>query len=325
MSKLKEYLKECKAAYYDGEPIISDSQYDALEDSYNGTLSVGTNTGRIKHRHRMYSLQKYYKGEDYPKDHLYYVTPKLDGAAIALRYIKGKLDSVVTRGNGEFGEDVTHLFTEENCLKVDIPTNLNVDITTQISGEIVAPKYLPNARNYAAGALNLKDPLVFWTKECLKFFAYDLTNSKLKSYARNLSYLVSVGFNTVASQDTNDYPQDGLVYRVDSNETYTEMGFTSKHPRGAFALKERTEGVMTILLRVDWDVGKSGKVTPVAILDPINIDGARVSRATLNNPGFIEALDLHIGDAVMVERAGGIIPRIIRKAELEEVKRAAKK
>jgi DNA ligase (NAD+) len=82
---------------------------------------------------------------------------------------------------------------------------------------------------------------------------------------------------------------------------------------------------MTTLLEVEWETGKSGKVTPVAILDPVNIDGANVSRATLNNPGFIKALDLCIGDAVMVERAGGIIPRIIRKAELEEIERATKK
>ena len=314
MSNLKQYLIDCKAAYYAGTPIISDEQYDALEDAYNGTLEVGTNAGRIKHWQRMYSLKKYYKGEDYPTDGLYYVTPKLDGAAIAIRYINGTLDSVVTRGNGEYGEDISHLFTAANCSKCDIPFNLEVELTTQITGEICAKSEIDNARNYAAGALNLKETSEFYKKK-VKFFAYDLTNSKLKSYARNLSFLVSCGFNTVASSETEDYPKDGEVHRIDNNKTYKDMGYTSKHPRGAFALKERTEGIKTIILRVDWDVGKSGKVTPVAILDKVNIDGAEVSRATLNNPGFIEALDLHIGDAVMVERAGGIIPRIIKKAE----------
>jgi len=314
MSNLKQYLIECKAAYYSGDPIISDEQYDALEDAYKGTLDVGTNAGRIKHWQRMYSLKKYYKGETLPTDGVYYVTPKLDGAAIALRYIKGKLDSVVTRGNGEYGEDITHLFSEVNCDKHNIPFYLGVEHTTQVSGEICAKSNITNARNYAAGALNLKDISEFYSKE-IHFFAYNLTNSKLKSYARNLSYLVSLGFDTVASSETEDYPKDGQVHRIDCNKTYKEMGHTSKHPRGAFALKERTEGVKTILLGVDWDVGKSGKVTPTAILDQIEIDGAKISRATLNNPGFIEALDLHIGDAVMVERAGGIIPRIIKKAE----------
>ncbi len=165
MSNLKQYLIECKAAYYAGDPIISDEQYDALEDAYNGTLSVGTNAGRIKHWQRMYSLRKYYEGEDYPKDNLYYVTPKLDGAAIALRYIKGKLDSVVTRGNGEYGEDITHLFSEYNCNYLSIPYNLGVDLTTQITGEVCAPKVIPNARNFAAGAINLKSAEEFSDKK----------------------------------------------------------------------------------------------------------------------------------------------------------------
>lgn len=324
MSKLKEFLIECKAAYYAGNPIISDEQYDALEKSYNGTLNVGTNKGRIKHWERMYSLQKKYTDEDYTLEHIYYVTPKLDGAAIALRYIRGTLDSVVTRGNGEYGEDITHLFDESNCENVNIPYYLEKNHTTQITGEICAKSKIPNARNYAAGALNLKDPEKFFNKK-LNFFAYDLTNSLLKSYARNLVYLNNLGFDTVASYETNLYPQDGEVYRVDSNKLYKELGFTNKHPRGAFALKVRTEGILTTLLDVEWETGKTGRVTPVAILDPIVIDGATVSRATLNNPGFIENLNLHIGDYVMVERAGGIIPRIIKKAELEEVERATKK
>ena len=324
MSKLKEFLEECKAAYYAGNPIISDSQYDALEDSYNGTLDIGTNAGRIKHWYKMYSLKKYYTDEEYPSDHLYYVTPKLDGAAIAIRYLEGQLDSVVTRGNGEYGEDISHLFDEANCEKVNIPVHLGVPATVQISGEIVAPKTIKNARNYAAGALGLKSKDEFFDKE-VTFFAYDIQECKLKSFARCLASLISYGFDTVASFSADGYPQDGLVHRVDCNETYRELGFTSKHPRGAFALKKRSEGVLTKILAVEWETGKSGKVTPVAILDPIDIDGARISRATLNNPGFIENLELHIGDAVMVERAGGIIPRIIRKAESEEVERAAKK
>ncbi len=93
------------------------------------------------------------------------------------------------------------------------------------------------------------------------------------------------------------------------------MGFTSKYPRGAFALKERTEGVRTTLLDVVWQTGKTGKVTPVGIIKSVNIDGANVNRVTLNNPGFIEALGVQIGDDIMVERAGGIIPRVIQKVE----------
>lgn len=313
-NQLKAFLEKCKEAYYAGTPIISDSQYDALEDAFNGTLDIGTQAGRTKHWYKMYSLQKFYTDEEFPQDPGFYVTPKVDGSAVALRYISGKLDSVVTRGNGEYGDNITHLFNEETCAKLNIPYILAGEFTVQVTGEIAAPKDIENARNYAAGALGLKSIEEFKTRK-LTFFAYDLQESKLKSYARTLSSLTYYGFITVASSVTEEYPQDGHVYRIDDNVLYKEAGFTSKHPRGAFALKRRSEGVKTTLLDVVWETGKSGKVTPVAILDEVVIDGAKIKRATLNNPGFIQALDLMIGDEVMVERAGGIIPRIIKKAE----------
>jgi DNA ligase (NAD+) len=326
MSKdLKEYLDECRKAYFKGYPIISDTEYDNLELLYKGELPIGAPGGRTEHLYKMYSLQKYYIDEDViPEGHreLYVETPKLDGAAVALRYLNGRLHSVVTRGNGEQGEDVTHLFQvmhRELCIpkRIDFGNDIinrenAINGFHQITGELVSPKRIPNARNYAAGALNLKDPREFYFKE-VEFFAYDIQKTALNTYEAKLLFLRDCGFNTPYTHCTNHIPKDGMVYRLSDNEEYNKAGFTSKHPRGAYAIKERSEGVPTTLLRVDWETGKSGKVTPVAILDRVEIDGAMVSRATLNNPGFIKALDLHIGDAVMVERAGGIIPRIIRK------------
>jgi DNA ligase (NAD+) len=312
---LKKYLEECKEAYYAGKPIISDDQYDNLEELCKEDLGIGTNRGRVKHFYKMYSLQKFY-----PEDnHLYYQpdyieTPKLDGAAIALRYVNGELDSVVTRGNGEYGEDVSHLFTDDNCTKLGIPTSILQEGLHQITGELVAPIYISNSRNYASGALGLKDPTEFWCKD-IAFFAYGIKPCQTLFYQDDLRYLKFYFYNVVNHSDDSSYPKDGAVFRIDDNKEYEKAGFTSKHPRGAFALKVRSEGVKTTILDVVWDVGKSGKVTPVALLEPINIDGATVSRATLNNPGFIEALGVEIGDKVFVERAGGIIPRIIRKAE----------
>lgn len=317
MSKLKEYLQECKTHYYAGNPIISDSQYDALEDMCSEDLTVGTNKGRFRHLYRMYSLQKYYIGEDViPEGHreLYEETPKLDGASLSIIYLNGYLHSMATRGNGIYGERVDHLVTIGKCRKMGIPTEVPYKEVFQVTGEVVAKSSIPNARNYAAGALNLKGPEAFEEKEVI-FFAYDMQETNFGSYQGTLCYLRDIGFNTVMHKNVEPYPQDGRVFRLDVNERYIAAGYTSKHPRGAYAIKERSKGVKTILLRVDWETGKSGKVTPVAILDQVNIDGAKVSRATLNNPGFIKSLDLHIGDAVMVERAGGIIPRIIRKAE----------
>ena len=313
---MKKFLEECKVAYYAGDPIISDSQYDMLENLCAEDLSIGTNKGRVKHWYKMYSLQKFYEGDPIPHDNVYFITPKLDGASLSLRYINGKFDSAVTRGNGEYGEDATHLFDDYARRKLNIPEQLFPSAgLTQITGEIVAPESIPNARNYAAGALNLKDPIDFGKKD-ITFVAYDWQETEAGSYMGTLCTLKDSGFNTVYHlKEDHGYPTDGLVYRIDVNQTYLDMGFTSKHPRGAFAVKERSEGVKTTILDVIWDTGKTGKVTPVAILEPINIDGARVARATLNNPGFIEALGVGIGDSVMVERAGGIIPRIIGKAE----------
>ena len=311
---MKKYLEQCKAAYYEGNPIISDSQYDALEEMCSEDLTVGTNKGRSKHLYRMYSLQKYYKGDDLPVLSTYSgVTPKLDGAAIALTYWDGWLQSIVTRGNGEYGEDVTHLFNAEKCVKMGIAySTARNDGVFQVNGEVVAKKYIPNARNYAAGALNLKSAEEFDSRE-LMFFAYSMQETPFESYQGTLSYLKELGFNTVRDRLVDQYPQDGVVYRLEGNKDYENLGYTNKHPRGAFALKERSEGVETTINDVIWQVGKSGKVTPVAILEPVNIDGATIKKATLNNPGFIEALGVQIGDSVMVERAGGIIPRIICK------------
>ena len=315
MSYLKQYLDICKDAYYNGTPIITDEQYDALEEIY-GDTSIGTQKGKIQHLKKMYSLKKYYIGESLPiqNNESWIVTPKLDGAAISLCYRNGVLYQASTRGNGEAGEDILqHIIRISD--KLEIPLVVEDRNTFQVSGEVVAPKYIPNARNYAAGALSLKN-LEELDSKILRFFAYDYYTATTDiDYSGTLRWLSYLGFFTVTAEETEIYPMDGLVYRIDSISKYNELGYTSKHPRGAFAVKERTEGVKTTLLDVEWQPGKSGKITPVAILEPIIIDGATVSRATLNNVGFIQALDLHIGDSVMVERAGGIIPRIIKKAE----------
>jgi DNA ligase (NAD+) len=122
------------------------------------------------------------------------------------------------------------------------------------------------------------------------------------------------GFNTVKDPELhNIFPCDGIVYRLDNYSEFYAAGYTSKFPKGAYALKERGEAVETTLLAVEWQTGKSGKVTPVAILEPVLVGDALVSRATLNNIAFIRALDLRIGDTVGVVRAGEIIPQITHK------------
>lgn len=318
-ASIQKFLELASKAYYAGNPVISDEQYDMLEEVYGELESPGYRVERgVPHFRRMYSLQKYYEGEGSTPDKDWnrastVETPKLDGAAISILYIDGELCQVLTRGDGNKGQDVTFLFTVASCDNLKIPYFIPAKQVTQITGEVMAKKSIKNARNYAAGALGLKDVEEFLNRD-LEFFAYDIFPNTQIEYVSQMRELHNWGFHTVLSDfDVEEYPTDGTVIRISKYKWYYAAGFTNKHPKGAYALKVRTEGVKTTLLDVIWQTGKSGKVTPVAILSPIDIDGAMVSRATLNNPGFIEALNLEIGDEVMVERSGGIIPRIITK------------
>ena len=316
----KDLLDKASKAYFEGSPFLSDEEFDALAKK-EGYERVGYNPdAKRKHLFPLYSLQKVFEGEDTPPTYKSNVieTPKLDGAAIAIQYKKGKLSRVVTRGDGIAGVDITDKFMFTDIVPKQLWTKLQFKEfdNLQITGEIVAPKEIPNARNYAAGALNLKDVNEFRNRN-LTFIAYSVEPSISPFYKTDMSSLLYEGFNVATSGDEvdnwNEFPNDGRVIRVNDNQEYSDLGYTSHHPRGAYALKTREEGIETTLLDVVWQTGKSGKVTPVAILDPIEIDDAIISRATLNNMAYIKSLNLEIGCRVKVIRAGKIIPRIIER------------
>lgn len=326
MNKIKQYLDLASAAYYAGKPIISDAQFDALADTIGYSAVGAPEQGKtVKHYKQMYSLQKYYEdeGAKRPLEGVSDVSAsiKLDGAAISLLYIDGVLAQAITRGNGIEGQSVLDKILASNGtivpIRVDLSrvTNHTIPSIFQVTGEIVAPLNIENARNYAAGALNLKSTDEF-CQRALSFYAYGVYPYITPKYNTDMKVLEILGFNTVKALDLEKiFPSDGMVFRANSNELFESMGYTSKHPKGAYALKIRQEHVETKLLNVEWQVGKSGKVTPVAILEPVYIGDALVSRATLNNPGFIESLGLEIGDTVGVIRAGMIIPCITHKVE----------
>ncbi len=321
----KELLDKASKAYFEGSPFLSDQEFDALakKEDYE---RVGYNPdARMLHMFPLYSLQKVFEGEDTPPVYKSKVieTPKLDGAAISIQYRNGKLSSVITRGDGKAGIEVTDKFLNNSI----VPQKLYPEYTfagntghyiknqglLQVTGEIVAPKEIPNARNYAAGALNLKDVEEFKRRN-LTFIAYNIEPNISSTYDGDMSHLKYSGFNTAIDSEWDEFPTDGKVFRVNDNTEYLLLGFTSHHPRGAYALKTREEGIETTLLDVIWQTGKSGKVTPVAILEPIEIDDAIISRATLNNIAYIKSLNLEIGCRVKVIRAGKIIPRVIERA-----------
>lgn len=314
MNKIHEYLQLASRNYYAGAPIISDEVFDKLAES-SGFSEVGAKQHAHieKHYFPMFSLQKFYEdeGKESPlageKD--IDASPKLDGAAVSHLFIDGKLVRSLTRGDGTEGTNVTDKFLATSL----IPHTIPCEGVVQITGELVAPKLIENARNYAAGALNLKDTEEFKSRT-VAFIAYGVQLTPTNTFREDMAVLKSWGFETVKDKDLhNIFPCDGIVYRLNSHDAFYGAGYTSKHPRGAYALKERGVAVETEIISVEWSTSKSGKVTPVANLVPVYIGDKLVSRATLNNIAFIRALDIQIGDVVGVILGGEVIPKITHK------------
>lgn len=304
---MKDFLDKASEAYYSGSPIISDDEFDRLAEIYNYNTVGHSVTDGIPHVYRMYSLQKYYEGDELPNLKDYVSTPKLDGAAVSLLYINGSLELALTRGDGNIGRDITEK------MRMLVPNTLSSATSTlQITGEVVCPVSVENSRNVAAGSLNLKDMDEFRSRP-LSFVAYGLQGLVFDTWSEAMSRLHLEGFNTVDTFDATNFPTDGIVYRVDNNARFEREGYTSNHPRGAFALKQRTTGVITTLNDVVWQVGKSGVVSPVAILEPVKVGDATVSRATLHNIDYIDELGLEIGCNVEIIRSGEIIPRVVQR------------
>ena len=309
---LENLIKTAKEAYYNGTPIMSDEIFDPLTTMATQE-SIGYKSSyerRYKHLFPLFSLQKVIDGVDTAPDWGSadtLVTPKLDGAAISVLFGGGKCQKALTRGDGIEGLDITPLIREHL-----VPESIDFDGVLQISGEVVAPKTIKNARNYAAGALNLKSSAEFRQRD-LTFIVHGVQPYITDNFSSDMKFLSDLGFQTCIDSDYSQFPHDGSVFRIADNATFDKQGYTSHHPRGAFALKFQEKGIPTKLLDVVWQVGKSGAVSPVAILEPIDIEGAIVSRATLHNKSIIEALDLEIGCTVEVIRAGKIIPQVLRK------------
>ena len=320
MKNLEALINRARIAYYNGKPLMSDELYDRMEAQL-GTLNdvVGAKQDprsvRWTHAFPMYSLQKAYTMEDRPDygQEPVVVTPKLDGAAVALQYIRGELSIALTRGDGKEGLDITEKM-RQLVPRYLLPAQDNHIL--QITGEVVADKNIENSRNYAAGALNLKDIDEFKERtKFMEFIAYSVQPYPTNDYIEDMNFLNQCGFETAIDSNYAMFPQDGDVWRVISNKAFEKLGYTSHHPRGAFAKKTRPTGVVTKLLDVIWQVGKSGNVSPVAVLEPIDINGATVSRATLHNIAIIEGLGLEIGCSVEVIRAGEIIPQVVARVD----------
>ena len=358
IDELAARMTELRDAYYRGEPLVADADYDALEDELRALVAehpeltpdpnpleqVGATAvlhAPVRHSRPMLSLEKATTPEQvaaffdrFPGQSVV-VMPKLDGLSLALVYERGRLARAVTRGDGTTGDDVTMLV---RALSDGVPDRIDADARTEVRGELVMlrstfaaynaahpDKPLINPRNAAAGTVRAKDPAVVAERR-LRFFAFDLdaadgVEADVEEGLRTLGFDAAdmrhcddaaaaqeVIAAIEAERNELDYDLDGAVLRLADRNAYAAAGTRANSPRGALAFKFAAEEKTTVLSDVIWDVGKIGKVSPVAVLEPVFVGGTTVMRATLANQEVIRARDVRIGDTVLVRRAGDVIP-----------------
>lgn len=317
---LKKIVLYHDSLYYDmGKPVLEDHEYDDLfdqlvnqeklqawKDPDSPTVRITASTGKVKHPHRLYSLKKVYDRANVDTAFLIEL-PKLDGVNLSVTYVNGVLNTILTRGDGEYGESVMHL---SRIIK-GIPTAVKDDFT--YVGEVVTDNIgVDNFRNYVAGALGLKSAKEAENRN-LRFIVHDVLGCD-QSYLNRMNLARSNGFDAVDIGDYSAYPQDGIVFRTNSYELEKELGYTAKYPRFAIALKKKEHySAITYLKDIQWAVGRSGVVTPVGIVDPVVLDSATVSRVILHNIDFVEQHELRRGDMILIERR--ITPQFVKVVE----------
>lgn len=287
----------------------------------------------------------------------YVCEQKFDGLGLSLVYKNGVLQSGATRGDGVVGEDITH---NVKTIK-SIPLRLKKDIDIEVRGEIIMPKkaleelnkkrlengepLLQNCRNAAAGSVRQLDPKVAAQRN-LDAFIYHLPNPEdygIKTHYDALLFMRDLGLKVSFLDKLTDskegiieyikevgekrsslpYDIDGVVIKVNDIAMQKEIGYTSKYPKWATAYKFPSKEIYTKLKDIIFTVGRTGQITPNAVLDPVIVMGSTVSRATLHNEEYINSLNLKIGDIVAIHKAGDVIPEVIRP--LEERRTGAEK
>ena len=277
-----------------------------------------------------------------------FAEPKFDGLAISLTYEKGNLVSAVTRGDGNEGEDVTSNIRTIRKLPLKLvarkaPDKLIVaaEVYSLISDfqrinnnlKKSQIKTFANPRNFAAGTVRQQDPIIAF-KRNLQIFIHGIIeidqNLSLPKHSESMSYLNKIGFQTCDlnkkindinqaidyfdnisnKRDNLPYEIDGIVYKVDNYELREQIGYTSKAPKWSIAFKFPSQVSQTKIVDITFQVGRTGVITPVAELEPVNIGGVTVSRATLHNLDDIRKKDIRKNDYVYVKRAGDVIPEI---------------
>ena len=390
---LKEYKEKItlieklnKAYYHNDKPLVSDAEYDRIKKDIldfekknpkiiskdSPTKKVGFTPSekfsKVKHLIPMLSLDNAFTKndvEDFLKKIRNYLNfeedapveltaePKIDGISASLIYKNNKIIRGLSRGDGEYGEDIT-----ENLLTIkDIPKILDgesIDKEFEIRGEVYIGKKdfekikndFANPRNAAGGSLRQKD-----SKKTalipLKFFAHsigDIDEKKFKTHLNFLNFCKKVGFKinpltqTFTSIDelikgyhyieeirsSLDYDIDGIVYKVNDLTLQKRLGSLSSSPRWAIAHKFSSEKATTVIRKIEIQVGRTGALTPVAKLDPVNVGGVLVSNATLHNEDEIIRKDIRLNDTVIIQRAGDVIPQVVEVIKSKRDKNSKK-
>jgi len=390
-AKLRQLIDYHNDLYYQqGRTEISDEQFDALlrelqeiENQDPSLLTPDSPTQRVggkpiagfktvEHSRPMLSIDNTYSPEEISAWHRrivkglsqqtdlfggtsadvdYIVEPKIDGVAVSLRYVDGKLELAVTRGDGRRGDDITH-----NVRTIrDVPLSLKaskkqaIPHILEVRGEIYmtaeelvrinmqrearGEELYANPRNVTAGTLKQLDPKIVASRK-LNFFAHGRGLIEPDAYESQSQYLDALkGFglpvnplirkfnrfeDVLAYINTFDkqrhdlaYGTDGMVIKVDRYDLQEQLGYTSKSPRWCIAYKYAAEQAQTTINAITWQVGKGGSLTPVAELTPVLLAGTTVRRASLHNIEEIQRKDIRVKDSVIIEKAGEIIPQVV--------------
>ncbi|MFC4559472.1 NAD-dependent DNA ligase LigA [Virgibacillus kekensis] len=274
---------------------------------------------------------------------------KIDGLAVSLTYEDGKFVRGATRGDGTIGEDIT-----SNLRTIrSIPLSIKETDTIEVRGEAYMPhksflalnedrlknddEPFANPRNAAAGSLRQLDPKIAASRN-LDIFLYGVGEweaGTLESHSERLEYMKELGFKTnpewkkcatieevieyveywEAERPNLNYEIDGIVIKVDNLDQQEELGYTAKSPRWAIAYKFPAEEALTTLRDIELSVGRTGVITPTALLAPVQVAGTTVKRASLHNEDLIREKDIRLGDTVVIKKAGDIIPEVVRVVE----------
>lgn len=365
IEKLEELINKYADAYYNNnESLISDFEYDKLNEELNELYKkngitptkVGANPiskfSKVEHKVPMLSLENSYNIEDIVKwiqnvcdtnTIEIEVEPKIDGLSISCIYKNGELVQAITRGNGTIGEDVT-----ENVMQIrNIPLKLKEPVSIEVRGEVymtrenfdkvneqrVSEGEIPyaNPRNLASGTLRQLDANVVKERGLHVLFYYVVGNgtpTQLEDIFMmhrlglptmdKYRYIVKsddlqnmeVMINAIKAKDYG-FDIDGAVLKVNDKKYWEALGNRANSPRWAIAYKYPTDSVVTTLEEVDWTIGRTGILTPVACFKPVTIGGSVVSYASLHNAEMVQKMDLKIGDRIIVKKAAEIIPQVV--------------